>query len=371
MNPAPPARASTVFGGRRIRPILVTGGAGFIGCNLADALAAAGHHVIVVENLSRGGTEHNIAWLTNRHPSRCSFVEGDVRDPASASVVEDATAVVHLAAQVAVTTSLAAPMEDLDVNLRGTVNLLEGARRCADPPPFLFASTNKVFGDLDDLDLMATETEYRPLNAEVREHGIGEERPLSFHTPYGCSKGAADQYVLDYGRTYGVPTAVFRMSCIFGPHQCGTEDQGWVAHFLISAMERRPIVVYGDGRQVRDLLYVDDAVSAYIGALRNFGQVTGQAFNLGGGPANAVSVLRVIREIEDLTGRRLDVSFADWRRGDQRYYVSNASRLRAKLDLAQPRAWKTGLSLLADWIADARTANAGHQQLQHVEERLA
>ncbi|MFL5166367.1 MAG: NAD-dependent epimerase/dehydratase family protein, partial [Microvirga sp.] len=282
-----PARPALV--GRR--PVLVTGGAGFIGSNLADRLAREGHDVLVYDALARPGVESNLAWLKSRHPQRISSVIGDIRDERGvAAAARDAEAVFHFAAQVAVTTSLVTPREDFDINVQGTLSLLEALRRRNDPAPLIFASTNKVYGDLADVALDETNDAYLPRDPAVRAKGIGEDRPLDFHTPYGCSKGAADQYVLDYARSFGVPTAVMRMSCIYGPRQMGTEDQGWVAHFLIRALDGEPISIYGDGRQVRDVLNVADAVEAYVSAWRRIDAVQGRAFNLGGGPANAVSL---------------------------------------------------------------------------------
>lgn len=348
-----PAMAAPAL--RKTRPILVVGGAGFIGSNLADRLAEEGHDVLVFDALSRPGVEQNLLWLTSRHPRRVSARIADVRDEtAVAEAVVDAEGVFHFAAQVAVTTSLEQPSEDFEINARGTLNLLEALRRSKTPRPLIFASTNKVYGELADIALEKHECAYRPRDAETARYGISEDRALDFHTPYGCSKGAADQYVRDYARTYGLHTAVFRMSCIYGPRQLGTEDQGWVAHFLLSALDGRPITIYGDGCQVRDILYVHDAVSAYLAAYRRIGEVSGRAFNLGGGPDNAVSLLEVIARIEELVGRRVDLNFAEWRPGDQRYYASDTRRITEALDLPGPLPWRTGIAWLADWLAERR-----------------
>jgi CDP-paratose 2-epimerase len=337
------------------RPVLVTGGAGFIGSNLADRLAREGHDVLVLDALARPGVERNLDWLRGRHPQRVSAVVADIRDEgAVGDAARDAVAVFHFAAQVAVTTSLVEPREDFDVNVRGTLHLLDALRRRPEPPPLIFASTNKVYGDLADLALESTNEAYLPADPQVRATGIGEDRPLDFHTPYGCSKGAADQYVLDYARSFGVPTAVMRMSCIYGPRQMGTEDQGWVAHFLIRAIEGEPISIYGDGRQVRDVLDVSDAVSAYLAAWRRIEAVKGRAYNLGGGPANAVSLRQLLRYVEDLLGRRVELAFSDWRAGDQRYYVSDARRAARDLDLRPPRPWQEGVAALCAWLAAER-----------------
>lgn len=342
-------------------PILVTGGAGFIGSNLADRLAGQGHDVLVYDALARPGVEANLAWLRRRHGARIRPVVADLRDRAKLdAAAAGASAVFHMAAQVAVTTSLSDPELDFDVNLRGTVFLLEALRRQSAPPPLIFASTNKVYGNLADVALQRDGDAYLPEDPGLRAHGIGEERPLSFYTPYGCSKGAADQYVLDYARGFGVPACVLRMSCIYGPRQLGTEDQGWLAHFLYSVQAGRPISIYGDGRQVRDVLYVDDAVDAYMAAWDRIGQVSGQAFNLGGGPGNAVTLLEVLAEIGEISGRQADLRFSDWRPGDQRYFVADTRRAAAAFDLGPAVAWTDGLRRLAHWIAAERGLVADH-----------
>ncbi|CAN7616682.1 SDR family NAD(P)-dependent oxidoreductase [Phenylobacterium sp. LjRoot219] len=329
---------------------LVTGGAGFIGCNLADRLAAGGAQVLVFDALARPGVERNLAWLQNRHGAAITPRIADIRDAeAVAEAVREADAVFHLAAQVAVTTSLVAPREDFEVNVRGALNVLEAARLCR--TPVIFASTNKVYGDLADVPLELVGEAYRPCDPVLRAHGVDERRPLDFHTPYGCSKGAADQYVLDYARSFGLPSCVLRMSCIYGPRQLGTEDQGWVAHFLIQALQGRPIRIYGDGRQVRDILQVDDAVGAYLAALARIDAVSGRVFNLGGGPANAVSLLQLIDRIAHHTGRKPQVEFDAWRAGDQRYYVTDVSAARRTLGLPRPTPWREGVAGLARWLA--------------------
>jgi CDP-paratose 2-epimerase len=338
--------------------ILITGGAGFIGSNLADRLAGEGHQIRIYDALSRPGTERNLAWLQANHGERIEFIQADVRDTDRVTAaVADVEAVFHLAAQVAVTTSLADPRADHDINIGGTFNLLEALRVRGDAVPLVFASTNKVYGDLADLDFRLNDEAYVPEDAHVAAHGIGEARPLDFHTPYGVSKGAADQYVLDYARSFGVPAAVLRMSCIYGQRQMGTEDQGWVAHFLIQALEGRTITLYGDGYQVRDILDVGDAVNAYVAAWRSIDQVAGRAFNLGGGPSNAVSLRRLLAHIGELIGRDVDVTYADWRAGDQRYFVADTRELDATLGLPVKRDWRDGVARLAAWLAEERRLN--------------
>jgi CDP-paratose 2-epimerase len=215
-----------------------------------------------------------------------------------------------------------------------------------------------------DVALDKTNDAYVPRDATIRAHGIGEARPLDFHTPYGCSKGAADQYVLDYARSFGMRTAVVRMSCIYGIRQMGTEDQGWVAHFLIRALEGKPITLYGDGYQVRDILDVSNAVEAYLRAWERIDSISGRAFNLGGGPQNAVSLRELLAHISTLIGREVDVEFSDWRAGDQRYFVADTSALRAALSLSPAVPWKEGVARLADWLKESRAPASGRGAAQ-------
>ncbi len=330
------------------RPVLVTGGAGFIGANLADRLAGAGHTVLIYDSLARPGVERNLDWLKQRHGARVSVQIADLRDEAALSqAVRGACAVFHLAAQVAVTTSLVEPVADFDVNVRGTLTVLEALRRFNADAPMIFASTNKVYGDLAAIPLERFGGQYAPADAALRARGIDEAQPLSFHTPYGCSKGAADQYVLDYAHSFGLRTAVLRMSCIYGERQLGTEDQGWLAHFLLRAIAGEPITIYGDGNQVRDVLHVGDAVDTYVAAWRDIDRIAGRAFNLGGGPANAISLLELIAHIEDILGRDVPVDFQDWRPGDQRYFVADASCVHETLGLGKPLGWREGVARLA------------------------
>lgn len=341
------------------RPVLVTGGAGFIGTNLADRLAAGGRQVVVYDNLSRPGVEHNVEWLKRMHGDRVSVEVADVTDAARlGAAVGRASAVYHFAAQVAVTTSLDAPVADFETNARGTLTLLEAVRTAPVPPPLLFTSTNKVYGQLADLALERSGERWQPVDPSLRARGIGEDRPLDFHSPYGCSKGSADQYVIEYARTYGIPAVVFRMSCIYGPHQCGTEDQGWVAHFLISTLRRRPITLYGDGRQVRDVLYVEDLLDAMQAAQAGIAGLSGRAFNIGGGPDNAVSLRELLRLIEELTGRRPEIGFGPVRTGDQLYYVSDTGRFTAATGWRPKVRVPDGVGRLARWLGrDLRPAD--------------
>jgi CDP-paratose 2-epimerase len=341
------------------RPVLVTGGAGFIGSNIADRLAGEGHDVIVYDALSRPGVERNLAWLTERHGTRIRPVKADIRDEAAlARAAREAKAVFHMAAQVAVTTSLADPREDYEINLLGTLHLLEALRAKGDGTPLVFASTNKVYGDLADIRFELRGERYVPADPAIARAGISEGRPLDFHTPYGCSKGAADQYVLDYARSFGLRAAVLRMSCIYGRRQMGTEDQGWVAHFLIRALEGRPITLYGDGQQVRDILDVGNAVEAYMNAWARIDQVKGRAFNLGGGPANAVSLRELVAFMAGLLGRPVEIAYADWRAGDQRYFVADTSAAAEALGLSPALPWQEGVARLLAWLRAERGLDA-------------
>ncbi|MWP38884.1 NAD-dependent epimerase/dehydratase family protein [Rhodobacter sphaeroides] len=341
---------------RAVRPAVITGGAGFIGSNLADALLSDGEEVILLDNLGRAGVEDNLRWLKARHGERLHPVIADLRDErAMADAARDAAAVYHLAGQTAVTTSLESPVADFEINARGTLNLLEAIRTTGRRVPLLFASTNKVYGALEDLEMQPGER-HVPADPEILAHGIGEGRPLDFCTPYGCSKGVADQYVIDYAKSFGLPTAVLRMSCIYGPRQFGTEDQGWVAHFLIRALKGEGISVFGDGRQVRDVLHVSDAVAAYrrLMAEVSAGRVRSQAFNLGGGPGNAVSLRQVLEEIGRLTGGPVAVTEEDWRQGDQLWFVADTRALGAAIGWAPTVGWRDGLAALAAWLAEHR-----------------
>jgi CDP-paratose 2-epimerase len=347
---------SGAWAGSRTQLTLITGGAGFIGANLAHRLLTEGRRVLVLDNLSRPGVEQNLKWLQDVHGDALEVAVEDIRDPAAvARAVARARQVFHLAAQVAVTTSLADPIADFSINAHGTLNVLEAIRAQPVPPPMILTSTNKVYGALDDVPLACEAQRYTPMASDVRTHGISEARPLDFHSPYGCSKGTADQYVRDYARSYGLSTVVFRMSCIYGPHQFGTEDQGWVAHFLIRGLEDAPITLYGDGMQVRDLLFVEDLVNAFLLAERHVAQLAGHAFNIGGGPRNVISLLDLLDRIEVLHSRRPRLKFEEWRTGDQRYYVSDTRRFQHATGWKPQVGVQEGIERLDDWLKKART----------------
>ena len=336
---------------REVAPVVILGGAGFIGSNLADSLLRDGEEVVVFDSLSRPGVERNLAWLVDRHGKRLHPILADIRDQtAMGEAVEGAAAVFHLAAQVAVTSSLADPRHDFAVNAEGTLNILESVRRFASSAPVIFASTNKVYGQLANVAVSDVEGNYLPEDDRLRTFGIDESRPLDFCTPYGCSKGVADQYVLDYAHSYGLRTAALRMSCIYGPRQFGTEDQGWIAHFLIRALRGEPITIFGDGKQVRDVLHVSDAVRAYRAVLAGIDRLSGQAFNLGGGPANAVSLHNVLAEITSVLGQEAVVRYEPWRPGDQPYFVADTRRLDEAVGWRPHVRWQDGLQDLAGWL---------------------
>ena len=327
----------------------ITGGAGFIGANSADYFLKQGHAVVVYDNLSRVGGPANLAWLRQRHGGRLRFVRGDVRDyDRLAEAIRDAAVVLHLASQVAVTSSVLDPRTDFEINALGTFNVLEAVRHYCPEAAVLYASTNKVYGGMEEVAITTEDGRYA--YAEFAD-GIPESYPLDFHSPYGCSKGAGDQYTLDYARIYGLRTLVFRQSCIYGPRQFGVEDQGWVAHFVIAAAFNRPITIYGDGRQVRDLLHVDDLIRAYELGLEQIDERRGEVFNVGGGPANTLSIWTEFGPLlESLAGRPVPVSYRDWRPGDQRVFVADIGKAAEKLGWEPSIPPQEGIRALYNWV---------------------
>lgn len=329
---------------------LVTGGAGFIGCNYVHRLLRRGEQVVVYDNLSRKGAEANIGWLRDEH-GRNAF-ELKVEDIRNAEEMREAVVgvdvVVHLAGQTAVTTSVQDPRADFENNALGTFNVLEAARRADSNPAVLYASTNKVYGEM--LDAVVVEEETRYVYGD-RPDGVSEKQSLDFHSPYGCSKGAGDQYVRDYARIYGLRTVVFRQSCIYGPRQMGVEDQGWVAWFVIAAVAGDPITIYGDGKQVRDVLYIDDLLDAYDAAVEGIDDVAGEVYNVGGGPGRTMSIWAEFRPfLESLVGRPIAVSYDEWRPGDQRIYVSDIRKAREDLGWEPEIGVAEGLRRLHEWV---------------------
>ena len=338
--------------------ILITGSAGFIGCNMAQAWLTQGHTITVYDNLSRPGSERNLEWLRASAGDAIQFVHGDVRDAAAiAAAVRDVDVVVHLAGQVAVTTSVENPREDFEINALGTFNVLEAARNAPTPPILIYASTNKVYGGMEDLALVEEPTRYRYRDLP---NGIPETRPLDFHSPYGCSKGAGDQYVRDYARIYGMRTVVFRQSAIYGPRQFGVEDQGWLAHFVIAAQFGRPVSIYGDGKQVRDMLYIDDLVRAYTLAIEKIDIAHGNIYNIGGGANNTLSIWKEAGpQLERLLGKPIPVRYGDWRPGDQPVCVMDSTKAEQELGWRPEVGLNDGIERLWNWVRDNRALFEG------------
>lgn len=333
---------------------MVTGGAGFIGSNYVARLLARGEQVTIYDNLTRRGATSNLAWLEERF-GQGSFrlVVGDIRDAGLlTATARGAGIIIHLASQVAVTTSVRHPREDFEINAQGTFNVLEAARYADANPIVLYASTNKVYGGMEEVTVQETATRYQYRDFP---NGVSESQPLDFHSPYGCSKGAGDQYVRDYQRIYGLRTVVFRQSCIYGPRQFGVEDQGWVAWFIIAAVMNRPITIYGDGKQVRDLLYVEDLLDGYDAAIQRIDNASGQVYNLGGGPSNTLSVWSEFRPLlERLLGRPIQVETGDWRPGDQRIFVSDIRKAAEELNWQPKVSVVDGIAKLLEWVAANR-----------------
>jgi len=333
---------------------VITGGAGFIGCHAASRFHQNGDRVVVVDNLSRPGSEVNLAWL--RDQGIASFLKLDVRDPRmmDAMMAEhgDADAVLHLAGQVAVTTSVADPRADFEANALGTLNVLEAVRTIAEGKPAVFySSTNKVYGNLEHVRVVERNGRY---TYDDRPFGVGEDEPLDFHSPYGCSKGVGDQYVRDYARIYGMKTIVFRQSCIYGTRQFGIEDQGWVAWFCLAVLTGQPFTIYGDGKQTRDALWVDDLIDVYERAYDRIDDLSGEVINVGGGPANTLSLLDLVAKLERSFGKRLNPGIAPWRPGDQRVFVSDIRKAQALLDWKPKMGTEAGVDRLIRWIKENR-----------------
>ena len=334
-----------------MRTILVTGGAGFIGANSADTFLQKGHEVVIFDNMSRIGGPANAAWLQERYsPPQLTVVPGDIRDyPALREAIVGADVVLHLASQVAVTLSVQNPREDFEINALGTFNVLEAVRHHAPEAAVLYASTNKVYGGMEAVGIVEKNGRYTYAGYP---HGIPETYPLDFHSPYGCSKGSGDQYMLDYARIYGLRTIVFRQSCIYGPRQFGVEDQGWVAHFVIAAVLNRSISIYGDGKQVRDLLHVSDLIRAYEAGIEQIDSLKGCAFNVGGGFENTISIWTEFGPLlETLSHRPIPVTWGDWRPGDQRVFFADIRKAAAQLGWKPRITPQEGIRSLYDWVA--------------------
>ncbi|EKD63232.1 MAG: hypothetical protein ACD_51C00315G0003 [uncultured bacterium] len=331
--------------------ILITGGAGFIGCNASAYFLGQGHEVTIFDNFSRKGTESNFEWLKSKYPN-VNVVRADIRD---ADAIKKTVAegsfdtVLHFAGQVAVTTSVTDPREDFEINALGTFNMLEACRLAPQKPIVIYSSTNKVYGGMEDIATIERNGryEYRDLPA-----GVPENRILDFHSPYGCSKGCADQYVRDYSRIYGLKTVVFRQSCIYGYRQFGVEDQGWVAWFIIAIVLGKQLTIYGDGKQVRDILFIEDLVAGYDAAIRNIEKCAGQVYNVGGGAGNQMSLLELIAFLEKFTGKKIEYKFADWRPGDQPVFVCDIAKAKKDFGWEPKVAVEQGVKKLFDWVSE-------------------
>ncbi|MEK7533164.1 MAG: GDP-mannose 4,6-dehydratase [Patescibacteria group bacterium] len=336
--------------------IVITGGAGFIGCNAAAYYLAKKADVIVFDNLSRANTDKNLAWLKTLG-GNLTYIKGDLRSIADTakliSFLADADAVLHLAAQVAVTTSVINPREDFEINAVGTFNLLEAMRASESRAKLIYSSTNKVYGGMEDVAVEEKDTRYDYANLP---YGVSEDRQLDFHSPYGCSKGAADQYVHDYGRIYGLDTVVMRQSCIYGPRQFGVEDQGWVAWFIIATALGHKLAIYGDGKQVRDLLYVDDLIAAYDMAILAGKKTRGGMYNIGGGPNNTLSVWHEFGPmLEKLFGKKIPVTHEDWRPGDQKIFVADIRKAKKEFGWEPRVSVEAGIEKLYMWVSANKT----------------
>lgn len=328
--------------------VLITGAAGFIGSNAAARYADRGCRVVALDSFARDGTRRNARWLSEERGVEIDEVDVRNRQAVGKAVREAAPdAVLHLAGQVAVTSSVEDPRTDFAVNVEGTLNVLEAVREHAPTAHVVYASTNKVYGDLSDVEIVEDETRYR--YGDLPE-GIDETRPLDFRTPYGCSKGAADQYVLDWARTYDLKTTSFRQSCIYGPRQIGVEAQGWVAWFVRAALADREITIYGDGKQVRDLLHVGDLLELFEAVLDQPGASSGEAFNVGGGRKFTLSLLELIDLLEEELERSLGVGHDDWREGDQRVFYCDTGKARERLGWRPEVAPAEGVSGLLEWV---------------------
>ncbi len=328
---------------------LVTGGAGFIGTNFTADLLEKNRTVAIFDNLSRAGSRANLAWLREKYGSDAfQLITADIRDAdALEKAAKDADVICHFAGQVAVTTSVVNPREDFDINATGTFNVLEAARKSGRNPFVLYTSTNKVYGGMEAVRVLERELDYAYADFP---QGISESQPLDFHSPYGCSKGTGDQYTRDYSRIYQLPTVVLRQSAIYGPRQFGVEDQGWVSWFIIAVLTGKPITIYGNGKQVRDLLYIDDLVRAYHAAIDQPEVSAGKIYNIGGGVSNVISIWKEFGPIlETLSGREIPVGYGDWRPGDQVIYVSDIRKAQRELNWTPQVSVQQGIERLYRW----------------------
>ncbi|OGY22362.1 MAG: CDP-paratose 2-epimerase [Candidatus Chisholmbacteria bacterium RIFCSPLOWO2_01_FULL_49_14] len=334
--------------------IFITGGAGFIGANIARHYLKQGIETVVYDNLSRLGVENNLSWMKKNYPN-VIFLKEDVRNfPMLSRSMRGSDLVFHMASQVAVTSSVKNPLLDFEINALGTLNVLEAARAQKKPPIVVYASTNKVYGGMGNVDLIKKKTRYDFKNSHLRR-GITEDVQIDFHSPYGCSKGAGDQYVHDYARIYGLRTLVFRQSCIYGDFQYGNEDQGWVAHFMRKLIKGETITIYGDGRQVRDLLYVRDLIDCYLRSVAKISKTSGRVYNIGGGRRFSTSLIELMPLIERECRTKAKVKYSQWRPGDQRVYISDCSKAHKDFGWEPVTSIDQGLVSLHQWMRAAHT----------------
>jgi CDP-paratose 2-epimerase len=331
--------------------IAITGGAGFIGTNLAEYFLEKGERIVILDNFSRKGTKENKEYLERKFSANLEIIKCDIRsdNKIMQEKFNEANAVYHLAAQVAVTTSIKDPREDFEINALGTFNVLESIRKSKGNPVIIYSSTNKVYGKMEDIKITERNERYE---YESVSDGIKENRLLDFYSPYGCSKGTGDQYVRDYARIYGLNSIVFRQSCIYGERQFGIEDQGWVAWFTIASILGKKITIYGNGKQIRDVLHVKDLVEAFDLATKEINKTKGKIFNIGGGPKNTLSLLELISFLEELTGKKIEYSFDEWRPGDQPVYVSNIEKAHKVFGWKPKITAKKGIKMLFEWVKE-------------------
>ncbi|PIN70698.1 CDP-paratose 2-epimerase [Candidatus Woesearchaeota archaeon CG11_big_fil_rev_8_21_14_0_20_43_8] len=330
--------------------MLIIGGAGFIGINSADYFLNKGHDIVILDNFSRAGTESNVSWLKETHPDKkIKIVKADIRYDQDKMDTEaaDADVIIHLAAQVAVTTSVKNPKEDFEINALGTLNVLEAARKSKSKPIVLYSSTNKVYGGMENVEVVERNGRYE--YKDFRS-GVPETQQLDFHSPYGCSKGTGDQYVRDYARIYGLRTVVFRQSCIYGKRQFGVEDQGWLAWFTIASLLKKPLSIYGDGKQIRDVLYVGDLIEAYEIAIKNIDRCSGKVYNMGGGPKNTMSLLELVSMLDTHLDEKVKHGWGDWRPGDQKVFVADTTLFEKETGWKAKTSPEKGVKIMIDWI---------------------
>jgi CDP-paratose 2-epimerase len=349
------------------RHTLIVGGAGFVGIHVAHRVLSTGRRVLVYDNLSRPDADRNIEWLGASHGDRLHVEAADVRDARTLSrAMQDACEVIHLAAQVSEATGPLRPIEDFEVNTAGTLNLLEGLRSMERPVPLLFASTTQVYGRLADVRLHRLPTRYEPVSRSIRTRGINEDRPFDLHDPHQCSRAAAEQYVLAFAHTFGIEAVVFRLGCICGPRQHCAQDNAWMSRILMQSLRHEPVVVHGDGRQVRDLLFIDDLLDAFDAALANMDIIAGQAFNIGGGPARTISPLELLGLIATKTGVRPQVRFEPWQAHEPRYFASNTAAFQRASGWAPRTSVVDGIQRVLAWLHSSRESRTVPQAGERV-----